>query len=65
MNDGVVGIIVKYGATPYTYQWNNGATSQNISNLAHGYYEVTVTDQGGYTALSVPESHTWQIHPDG
>jgi hypothetical protein len=52
MNDGAVGIVVKYGATPYTYQWNNGATSQNISNLSPGYYEVTVTDQDGYTATA-------------
>jgi autotransporter-associated beta strand protein len=35
------------GTTPYTYQWNNGATSQSISVSAAGIYSVTVTDSKG------------------
>lgn len=32
------------GIAPYSYLWNNGATSQAINNLAPGVYIVTVTD---------------------
>ena len=32
------------GTPPYTYEWSNGATSNNVSGLAAGAYFVTVTD---------------------
>jgi hypothetical protein len=32
------------GNAPYTYQWNNGQTSQSISVNAAGSYSVTVSD---------------------
>ncbi|NUM51083.1 MAG: T9SS type A sorting domain-containing protein [Flavobacteriales bacterium] len=35
------------GTPPYTYSWNNGATTQSISNLTEGTYTVTVTDYVG------------------
>src|SRR6202008_2454424 len=35
---------VANGVGPYTYLWNNGATSQTISNIGAGEYTVTVTD---------------------
>ena len=38
------------GTAPYTYRWNNGATSQTISNVGTGIYYVTVTDAVGCTA---------------
>ncbi len=41
---GAVNISVSGGTSPYTYAWNSGATSQNISNLAAGTYTVTITD---------------------
>lgn len=34
-------------ATPYTYSWTNGATSQDLSNLTAGPYEVSVFDANG------------------
>jgi len=38
------------GATaPVTYAWNNGATTQQISNLSSGTYTVTITDGSGCT----------------
>jgi hypothetical protein len=35
------------GTGPYTYSWTGGATSQTISNKAHGTYQVCVTDANG------------------
>ena len=38
---------VVHGTPPYTYSWNNGANSSNLSSLASGQYFVTVTDSLG------------------
>lgn len=38
------------GTAPFTYAWNNGATTQTISNVGTGVYYVTVTDAAGCTA---------------
>ncbi|MBX7226824.1 MAG: hypothetical protein K1X55_12400, partial [Chitinophagales bacterium] len=43
-NNGSINVSVNGGTAPYTYAWNNGATTQNISNLGVGNYLVTVTD---------------------
>ena len=42
------------GTSPYTYQWNSGATSTNAANaaLSAGTYSVHVTDAHGCTATS-------------
>ncbi|MEM6272542.1 MAG: T9SS type A sorting domain-containing protein, partial [Bacteroidota bacterium] len=33
----------------YTYNWNNGATTEDLANLPAGFYVVTVTDTLGCT----------------
>src|SRR5437868_13163589 len=38
------------GTAPYTYQWSNGATTQNLNNISASFYAVTVTDFTGATA---------------
>jgi gliding motility-associated-like protein len=48
---GMIGMDVSGGNLPYTYLWSNGATTQNITNLAAGTYFVTITDQYGCYAL--------------
>ncbi len=32
------------GTPPYTYQWSNGATSTMLTNVPHGSYTLTITD---------------------
>ncbi|MDF3026458.1 MAG: gliding motility-related protein [Fluviicola sp.] len=39
-------------APSYTFAWNNGATTQNISSLCAGAYSVTVTDANGCIATA-------------
>lgn len=40
------------GTLPVTYEWSNGATTQNITDLAAGTYTVTATDAKGCTATA-------------
>jgi len=44
------------GTEPYIYQWNTGETTDRITDLSAGIYEVTVTDATGtpiHTTLTV------------
>ncbi|MES2619475.1 MAG: adhesin, partial [Bacteroidota bacterium] len=41
---------VTMGTGPFTYLWSNQATTQTISNLGAGTYDVTVTGAGGCSA---------------
>ncbi len=45
-NDGQIQLTVISG-NPTNYEWTNGATSQNITNLAPGHYSVSVTGASG------------------
>lgn len=38
---------VSGGSTPYTYTWNIGATSQNLTGIGIGNYTLTVIDVNG------------------
>ncbi|PVW11606.1 HYR domain-containing protein, partial [Marixanthomonas spongiae] len=50
-NDGAATAVVSDFATgPYSYLWNTGETTETITNLAPGTYDVTVTSQDGCTA---------------
>ncbi len=48
-NSGDASATAVGGTAPYTYTWNNGATSESIDNLPSGTYAVTVTDALGCT----------------
>ncbi|HRK82400.1 MAG TPA: CARDB domain-containing protein [Saprospiraceae bacterium] len=50
MNDGTATIAVTHAVEPYNIEWNNGATSADLSGLAPGRYGVTVTDAIGCIA---------------
>lgn len=42
--DGAIDITVTSGIVPFTYSWNTGATSQDISGLGAGNFTVVITD---------------------
>ncbi len=50
--NGTATVSVSGGTTSYSYLWSNGATTQSISGLSAGIYNVTVTDANGCTANS-------------
>jgi len=43
-NDGSIDITVTGGTQPYSYNWSNGAVTQDATNLFAGWHIVTVTD---------------------
>lgn len=45
--DGALGVFPQAGAAPYDYLWNNGETSNTLTNIDSGEYSVTVTDANG------------------
>jgi photosystem II stability/assembly factor-like uncharacterized protein len=51
--NGSIAISVNGGQSPYTFQWNNNAVTEDISNLAYGCYEVLVTDFNGCQTADV------------
>jgi dienelactone hydrolase len=44
---GSISTISSGGTAPYSYLWSNGASTQNLNNLADGIYTQTVTDANG------------------
>ncbi|MPM57027.1 hypothetical protein SDC9_103845 [bioreactor metagenome] len=48
-SDGFVDIEIAGGAAPYSYDWSNGDTTQDIVSVAAGTYTVSVTDFNGCT----------------
>lgn len=46
-SDGSINLSVSGGTLGYSYQWSNGASSQDLQNLSAGTYTVTVTDANG------------------
>ncbi len=44
---GSVTALVTGGSTPYTYLWNNGINTRDLTAVPAGSYELTVTDHSG------------------
>jgi gliding motility-associated-like protein len=48
--DGTASVSASGGTGPYTYLWSNNGTTDTISGLTTGVYNVTITDANGCTS---------------
>ena len=46
-NDGAIDITVTSGVPPYKFQWSNGLSTEDLTNLRKGEYKLTITDSIG------------------
>ena len=66
-SDGYLTSQVSGGVQPYTYDWSNGAISENIYNLTAGTYTLTVTDENGcqsFTGSTITEPSSSMVVSD-
>ncbi|QTN37776.1 SprB repeat-containing protein [Cryomorphaceae bacterium] len=62
-SDGAIDLDVSGGTMPYSYMWNTGDMTEDLSGLTAGLYNVVVTDANGCTAplavsISEPDAIT-------
>ncbi|HLP49520.1 MAG TPA: T9SS type A sorting domain-containing protein [Chitinophagales bacterium] len=53
--NGTINTTIYGGNSPYTFNWSNGATTEDLSALAGGVYQLTVTDATGCVATGAAE----------
>lgn len=53
INNGAIDITPSGGAPAYVFAWSTGAVTEDISGLASGVYNITVTDQNACTGVEV------------
>ena len=46
-SDGAIDITVNSTNDPYTFQWSNGAATEDLNNIPTGSYYLTITDVNG------------------
>lgn len=49
--NGRIDATIVNGTAPYTFQWSNGATTQNLNNIVAGTYTLTVNDNASHTKI--------------
>lgn len=65
--NGSIDVSVFGGVEPYTYSWNDGATTQDRSGLGALKYIITVTDANGCATrsetvlMTQPERNAWDM----
>lgn len=47
INDGTIDVTVNGGTAPYSFAWNNSASSEDLTGLGVGTYSVVITDING------------------
>ena len=52
--NGSIDLTISGGTPSYTIRWNTGASSEDLTNLVMGQYDVTITDQN---SCSVEQSY--------
>lgn len=62
--NGAINLSVFGGLPPYTYAWSNGATTEDLEDLASGTYTVTVTDANAEVSIGSDVVVYNPIHPD-
>ena len=46
-NSGSINLLVAGGTVPFSYQWSNGAKTEDVTALSAGNYSIIVTDSRG------------------
>ncbi|PCH68855.1 MAG: hypothetical protein COC01_02830 [Bacteroidetes bacterium] len=59
-NDGSIKVTVNGSSSPYTFGWNNGATTQNVAGLTAGEYIINLEDANGCKSTAI----TYVNEPD-
>ncbi len=49
---GTVSLTITGGSQPYSFVWNNGATSEDLTGVKGGWYQLAITQTGGCETFS-------------